>query len=57
MTLHKHIWWVNEYMEDVCKICKRSKKDLAFESIKDNSELLERLGSDYDENGVPYWEK
>jgi len=44
-------------MEDVCKICKRSKKDLAFESIKDNSELLERLGSDYDENGVPYWEK
>ena len=23
---------------------------------RDNKELLERLGSDYDENGVPYWE-
>ena len=20
-------------------------------------ELLDRLGSDYDENGIPYWEK
>jgi hypothetical protein len=25
--------------------------------IESNKELLERLGSDYDENGVPYWEK
>jgi len=25
--------------------------------FKDNKELLDRLGSDYDENGVPYWEK
>ncbi len=24
--------------------------------FKDNKELLEKLGSDYDENGVPYWE-
>jgi len=24
--------------------------------FKENKELLERLGSDYDENGVPYWE-
>ena len=24
---------------------------------EENKELLERLGSDYDENGVPYWEK
>lgn len=22
----------------------------------DNKELLERLGSDYDEHGIPYWE-
>ena len=22
-----------------------------------NQELLDRLGSDYDDNGVPYWEK
>lgn len=27
--------------------------DKAFE---ENAELLEKLGSDYDENGVPYWE-
>lgn len=24
---------------------------------RDNKEILERLGSDYDEDGVPYWEK
>jgi len=23
----------------------------------DTQELLSRLGSDYDENGIPYWEK
>lgn len=23
---------------------------------EDNKELLKKLGSDYDENGVPYWE-
>ena len=23
---------------------------------EDNKELMERLGSDYDENGIPYWE-
>jgi hypothetical protein len=25
--------------------------------FKDNKELLDKLGSDYDENGKPYWEK
>ena len=25
--------------------------------FEENSELLERLGSDYDEKGKPYWEK
>ena len=25
--------------------------------FEENAELLERLGSDYDENGKPYWEK
>jgi len=24
---------------------------------QENQELLNRLGSDYDENGVPYWER
>ena len=23
---------------------------------EDNKELLDKLGSDYDENGIPYWE-
>ena len=26
-------------------------------SDPDTKELLNRLGSDYDENGIPYWEK
>ena len=26
-------------------------------TIAENAELLERLGSDYDEDGIPYWEK
>lgn len=25
--------------------------------LKENKELFDRLGSDYDENGVAYWEK
>lgn len=25
--------------------------------VEEDKELLERIGSDYDENGVPYWEK
>ena len=24
---------------------------------EDNKELLERLGSDYDEKGIPYWDR
>ena len=32
----------------------KSAIDKAFE---ENKELLERLGSDYDENGKPYWDK
>lgn len=32
-------------------------ENILEEIIKSNQELLERLGSDYDENGVPYWEK
>lgn len=26
------------------------------ETLRDNKDLLDRLGSDYDENGKPYWE-
>ena len=25
-------------------------------AFEENKELLNRLGSDYDENGIPYWE-
>ena len=32
------------------------KIDLIINSLK-HDEVLERLGSDYDENGIPYWEK
>ena len=26
-------------------------------AFKENEEMLDRLGSDYDADGVPYWEK
>jgi len=26
-------------------------------AFKENQEMLDRLGSDYDTDGVPYWEK
>lgn len=29
----------------------------AWKIDPDTQELLSRLGSDYDENGIPYWEK
>lgn len=31
--------------------------NIAMQSIKDNKDILDALGSDYDENGIPYWEK
>jgi hypothetical protein len=27
------------------------------QAFEENKELLERLGSDYDENGIPYWDE
>lgn len=39
------------------KLHKQNFEDIAKESIEENSEILDRLGSDYDENGIPYWEK
>lgn len=32
-------------------------KSAIKKAFEKNAELLERLGSDYDENGIPYWEK
>ena len=32
-------------------------KKAVQEVIEKDSEILERLGSDYDDNGIPYWEK
>lgn len=31
--------------------------NLAMQSIKDNKNILKKLGSDYDHNGIPYWNK
>ena len=36
---------------------RKIKLRLAIWRMSRNKELLERLGSDYDENGIPYWEK
>lgn len=34
------------------------KLKLAIEKmLEEHKELFEKLGSDYDQNGVPYWEK
>lgn len=35
----------------------RRVRKIAKRMIVENKEVLNRLGSDYDENGVPYWEK
>lgn len=35
----------------------RKLKNIVAELGKKDKELLERLGSDYDENGIAYWEK
>jgi L-2-hydroxyglutarate oxidase LhgO len=32
-------------------------KNIVVQLGKEDKELLERLGSDYDENGIPYWNK
>jgi hypothetical protein len=32
-------------------------KESVTKLMEEHSELLERLGSDYDDNGVPYWDQ
>jgi uncharacterized alpha-E superfamily protein len=32
-------------------------REILKDMIEDNEEILKALGSDYDEDGVPYWEK
>lgn len=32
-------------------------KNIVAEMNRQDKELLERLGSDYDENGIPYWQR
>ena len=32
-------------------------ESIILESIKENKTILDKLGSDYDEDGVPYWDK
>lgn len=55
------------YRSQLVKAKSAARRETMFRKIKlrlaiwrmmrDNKELLERLGSDYDENGIPYWEK
>jgi hypothetical protein len=45
-----------------CTVCGAMDDDMQsiIESLKADpytQEVLDRLGSDYDENGIPYWEK
>lgn len=39
------------------KMSKEEISDFIRHIAVENRELLERLASDYDENGIPYWEK
>jgi hypothetical protein len=39
------------------ELSKSQMRRIAYQVMKENEELLEKLGSDYDEQGVPYWEK
>lgn len=32
-------------------------KEYAEYIVKENEEILDKLGSDYDEDGIPYWNK
>jgi hypothetical protein len=32
-------------------------ESIILESIKQNKDILDKLGSDYDEDGIAYWEK
>ena len=32
-------------------------KESIARTLKDHDEVLERLGSDYDKDGVPYWDQ
>jgi hypothetical protein len=53
--------------EDIAKIIRegREENDKKFDSyieyvghiVKDNDRILNALGSDYDEEGIPYWKK
>ena len=53
--------------EDIAQIIRegRQEQDKKFDSYveyvgfiaRDNDRILEALGSDYDEDGVPYWDK
>lgn len=31
--------------------------DIIKEIVETHGELLDKIGSDYDENGIPYWDK
>ena len=69
----EHLRQQNKQRMSICYKCDRSSIGIIAEgysiypacevhtaisdTLRENKELLERLGSDYDENGIPYWEK
>ncbi len=55
---HTEMWIPLTEMTSVGEDFDRSiRLKIAIEkAFEENAELLERLGSDYDEHGVPYWE-
>lgn len=48
---------IKESMDDVFVSSVDGFEMTLREALKDNKEILEALGSDYDENGIPYWEE
>lgn len=49
---------LDKYDHDHCE-CEPNEvtKEAMEEAVKDNKEILDALGSDYDEDGIPYWER
>jgi len=48
---------INESLDDVFISSVDGFEMTLREALKDNKEILEALGSDYDEDGIPYWEE
>ena len=68
----EHIRLLNKQYMSICYKCDSSSIGIIAEgysiypacklhisisdTLRENAEILERLGSDYDDNGIPYWD-